>query len=138
MWRVIVAPESTQYHTMFCMAPLDDGSACRRDLTTRSTHKRQASMPPAGFEPSVSASEGPQTHTLDRAASGIVVNSRVSWLIRPVYQRRFFPQNLQIIIDKTPLGRFRYSNLGGPCFLLSFNFYFWACNKTLAVEMGLF
>jgi hypothetical protein len=28
-------------------------------------------MPPAGFEPIIPASERPQTHTLDRAATGI-------------------------------------------------------------------
>ena len=28
-------------------------------------------MPPAGFEPAIPASERPQTHALDRAASGI-------------------------------------------------------------------
>ena len=28
-------------------------------------------MPPEGFEPPISASEGPQTHALDRAATGI-------------------------------------------------------------------
>jgi len=53
----------------------------------------------------------------------------------------FFPnisKFLYFIIGKTPLGRFRYSNLGGPCFRLSFNFYCWACNETLAVETGVF
>jgi hypothetical protein len=28
-------------------------------------------MPPAGFEPTITASELPQTNTLDRAATGI-------------------------------------------------------------------
>jgi len=28
-------------------------------------------MPPAGFETSISAGERPQTHTLDRAATGV-------------------------------------------------------------------
>jgi hypothetical protein len=32
---------------------------------------RQASMFPAGFEPAIPASERPQTHALDRAATGI-------------------------------------------------------------------
>ena len=53
--------------------PLDEGSARRRDLylTTHNTQKRQASMPPAGFEPTIPASEHSQTHALDRAATGI-------------------------------------------------------------------
>jgi len=41
-------------------------------LTTHNTHNRQTSMPPVGFEPTVPASERPQTHTLDRAATGTV------------------------------------------------------------------
>jgi hypothetical protein len=32
---------------------------------------RQISMPPAGLEPTIPASERPQTHALDRAAAGI-------------------------------------------------------------------
>ena len=31
----------------------------------------QTSMPPAGFEPAIPASERPQTHALDHAATGI-------------------------------------------------------------------
>jgi hypothetical protein len=31
-------------------------------------------MPPAGFEPTIPVSERPQTHALDRAATGIGVN----------------------------------------------------------------
>jgi len=34
-------------------------------------HKRQTSMPQAGFEPEIPASGWPQTHTLDCAATGI-------------------------------------------------------------------
>jgi len=47
--------------------PLDEGSARRRDLylTTHNIYKRQTSMPPAGFEPAIPASEWPQTHALD-------------------------------------------------------------------------
>ena len=52
--------------------PLDEWSARRRDLylTTHNTHNRQTSMPPAGFEPRVSAGERPQTYALDGAATG--------------------------------------------------------------------
>jgi hypothetical protein len=35
------------------------------------THKRQTSMPPLGFEPTIPASAQPQTYALDRAATGI-------------------------------------------------------------------
>jgi len=53
--------------------PLDEGSACHRDLylTAQNTHRRQTSMFPAGFEHVIQASERPQTHTLERAATGI-------------------------------------------------------------------
>jgi len=40
-------------------------------LTTHNTHNRQTSMSPVRFEPTMSAGERPQTHTLDRAATGI-------------------------------------------------------------------
>jgi hypothetical protein len=35
---------------------------------TDNTHKRQTSMPSEGFEPTIPASERPQTHALDRVA----------------------------------------------------------------------
>jgi len=46
--------------------------ARRRDLylTTHNTHNRQTSMPPVGFESTISAGERPQTYSLDRAATG--------------------------------------------------------------------
>ena len=52
--------------------PLDEWSARHRDfyLTTNNTHKRKASMPPAGFEHAVTARERPQTHTLDAGPLG--------------------------------------------------------------------
>ena len=48
-------------------------SACRRDLylTTHNTYKRQTFMPPSGLESTIPVSERPQTHALDRAATGI-------------------------------------------------------------------
>jgi len=39
-------------------------------LTTHNTHNRQISVTPVGFEPTISASERPQTYVLDRAATG--------------------------------------------------------------------
>ena len=53
--------------------PLDEWSVRRRDLylTTHNTHNRQTSMPPVGFEPTISAGERPKTYVLDRAATGI-------------------------------------------------------------------
>ena len=53
--------------------PLDEWSACRRDLylTTHNTHNRQTSMSPTEFEPAIPADERLQTHALDGTATGI-------------------------------------------------------------------
>jgi hypothetical protein len=60
----------THTHTLG-KTPLDEGSARRTELylTAHNTHKRQTSMPPAGFEPAIPESGRPQTHVLDRLAS---------------------------------------------------------------------
>ena len=52
--------------------PLDEISVRRRDfyLTTHNNHKRQTSMIPVGFEPTISTGERQQTHALDSAATG--------------------------------------------------------------------
>ena len=54
-------------------------------LTTHNTHNRQTSMPPVGFEPTISAGERPQTHALDRAATGIGTAYISSALISKAY-----------------------------------------------------
>jgi hypothetical protein len=63
----------TLRHTTFGRTPVDGWSAWSRDLypKTHNTHKRQTSVPAAGFEPTIPASEPPQTHVLDGAANGI-------------------------------------------------------------------
>ena len=54
-------------HNTLDRTPLYEWSARRRDLyLTTFTRK---SMPPAGFEPAIPASERPQTHALHRAAT---------------------------------------------------------------------
>jgi hypothetical protein len=47
--------DHTDRHTTFGRTPLDEGPARRRELylTTHNTHKRQTSMPPLGFEPTI-------------------------------------------------------------------------------------
>jgi hypothetical protein len=64
-------------HTTLGRIPLDEWSARRRDLfqTTRNTHKRQIPMSPKGFESTIAAMERPQTHALDRAATGVGMHS---------------------------------------------------------------
>ena len=53
--------DHTQRRTTFGRTPLNEWSARRRDLylTTQNTHNRQTSMPPVGFEPTISAGERP-------------------------------------------------------------------------------
>jgi hypothetical protein len=60
-------------HTTLGRTPLDKCSFRPRDLylTTHNTHKRRNSMPQAGFDHTIPASERPQTHALDGAATGI-------------------------------------------------------------------
>ena len=46
-------------------------SSSQRPLLDNTQHsQRQTSVPPAGFEPTIPASERPQTHAFDRAATG--------------------------------------------------------------------
>ena len=59
------------------MTPLDERSARRRDvyLTKHNIYKIHSSMPLAGFEPAIPASERPQTHASDRAATVLGLNA---------------------------------------------------------------
>jgi hypothetical protein len=74
---VLFSHDHTQTHTTVSRTPLDEGSARRRDLclTIQTLHKRQISMPPVGFEPTISASARPKAHALDRADIGIGAES---------------------------------------------------------------
>jgi len=63
--------DHTQRRTTVGRTPLDERSARRKVLyLTHGTHNRQTSMLPVGFEPTIAAFERPQTHVLDRAATG--------------------------------------------------------------------
>jgi hypothetical protein len=67
---LITEPSRSHTHThTFGRIPLDEWSARCIDLylTTHNTH----CMKPAGFEPTIPASNWPHTHALDRAAIGI-------------------------------------------------------------------
>jgi len=48
-------------------------------LTTHNTHNRQTSMSPVGFETAILISQRPQTHALDRTATGIGKMSVYNW-----------------------------------------------------------
>jgi len=58
--------DHTQRRTTVGRTPLDEWSVRRRDfyLTTHNNHNRQISMPPVGFEPTISVGERPQTYAL--------------------------------------------------------------------------
>jgi hypothetical protein len=64
--------DHTQRRATVGRTPLDEWSIRRRDLylTTHNTHNRQTSMPPVGFEPTISAGERPKTYALDRTPTG--------------------------------------------------------------------
>ena len=57
------------------------------------THTTQTSMPPAGFEPAVPASDRPHTLALDRLATG---NGRIRSLARPARSESLY--RLRVII----------------------------------------
>jgi hypothetical protein len=70
---IIADSRSHSTHNTTGRNPKGEWSARRTDLymTTHNSHKRQTSTPPAGFEPTIPASERPQTQALDCAATGI-------------------------------------------------------------------
>jgi hypothetical protein len=91
-----VSLDHTQTQTTVDRTPLDEGSARRRNLylTTHSTHKRQTSMRPVGFEPTIPAGARPQTYALDRAATGIGL-----WNCSPKLTRSYYyPCNLGLSV----------------------------------------
>jgi len=64
--------DHTQRRVTVGRTPPDEWSARRRDLylKTYNTHKGQISKLPIIFETKFSAGEGPQTYSLERAATG--------------------------------------------------------------------
>ena len=81
--------------TTFGRTPLDEWSARRRDLypTIHNTHNRQTSMPPVGFETTISAGERRQTYALDRVATGTGVER---WDFRYHKRREFLCQMFSV------------------------------------------
>ena len=96
--------DHTQRRITVGRTPLNEWSARHRDLylTTHNTHNRQTSMPPAGFEPTISAGERPQTYALDSAGSRsrtfpkleyVTEHTRVNlarFMVRHVWFKHFF------------------------------------------------
>jgi hypothetical protein len=63
--------DHTQRRITVGRTPLNERSARRRDLylTSHNINNGQISMPPAGFEPKISAGERPHTYALECAAT---------------------------------------------------------------------
>ena len=83
--------DHTQRHTTVGRTPLDEQSARRKDLylTTHSTHNRETSTPPVGFEPTISAGERPYTYVSDRAATRTGCRCNIQYTVLPTLQRLF-------------------------------------------------
>ena len=79
MGQDLLINEASPRHGTLVRTPLDELSVRRSDLylTTHNTHKRETSMPPAGFEPTIPASERSQTHALDCAVTGIGLTDKI-------------------------------------------------------------
>jgi hypothetical protein len=56
---------------LYCLNPFVLHVTLRSMLLSFTTNTTQTSMPPVGFEATIPASERPQTHALDRTATGI-------------------------------------------------------------------
>jgi hypothetical protein len=78
--------DHTQLRTTVGRTPMDEWSACRRDLylTAHNTHNRQISTPSVGFEPTISTGELPQTYALDRAVIHILMRSGYEYSIKHI------------------------------------------------------
>ena len=68
---IIEASRSHSYtpHSVGLLWTSDHTDAETSACTTHTTHNRQTSTLPAGFEPAIPSSERPQTHVLDRAVT---------------------------------------------------------------------
>jgi len=112
----------TLRHTTLGRTPLDEWSARRRDLylATRNTHKRQTSMPPAGFETTIPVSERPQTHVLERAATGIGLVSLYKKTVKNTpfhyvtYKCIHVPANFNHILQAIQIRSRSYNNVHSP------------------------
>ena len=83
-FRVVASSDRTSQshsdtpHSVGLLWTSDRPEAETSTCTTHNTRKRQTTVPPAGFESTIPASERPQTHALDRPASGIGYTTTLS------------------------------------------------------------
>ena len=90
-------------------------SSSQRPLPDNTQHSQQTSMPPVGFEPTVSVDKRPQTDALDRAATGTGCNFYGS--INFVICVRLFMSS-SCVLSRTPLNVVLTSDRGS-CTVLS-------------------
>jgi len=121
--------DHTQRRTIVGRTPLDEWSACRRDLylTTHKIHNRQTSMSSVGFEHTISAGERPQTYALVRAATvtGMYMHLIFQILLRKK-QKTFFLINKRIIKEHYSELKRKWSlcnTISSQCLAVS---YIWA------------
>ena len=67
-------------------------------MTTHKTHNRKISMPPAGFELTISSGERPQTYTLDRGAT-MIGNKETLYVVNR-------EMDIQIDLEKATYGHY--------------------------------
>ena len=101
----------TLRHSTLGRTPLDEGPARRKELylTAHNTHKRQTSIPPARFEPSIPKSKRPQTNSLDRTATGIGNYYIITCIIYSFFSHNISPYILQLTHKcSAPLSRLSF------------------------------
>ena len=100
--------DHTQRRTTVGRTTLEEWSTRRRDLylTTHNTHNRQTSMPPVGFEPTISAGERLQIYALDRAATGTGKTRWLEWKKQTwQFYRSYFVLSLSLSFHMPCLSR---------------------------------
>ena len=100
--------DHTQRRTTVGRTPLDEWSARRRDLylTTHDTQNRQISMPPVGFEPTISAGERPAAELITRPEESyrlwcVVVCDLETWRIGAPYIYIYDISSLRVKLHAT-------------------------------------
>jgi hypothetical protein len=91
---LIVEASRSHTHTTHSVGLLwtsDQPDAQTATYKTHNTHKRQTSMPPAGFEPAIPTSERPQTHALDGATTGIGIVDGDAHMNNSGGRKRIYP-----------------------------------------------
>ena len=109
----------THTHTLD-RTPLDGWSHRRSDLymTIHNTDNRQTSMPPAGFEPAVTASRLPQIYAFDGSATGIGLllpfvcfwRNSSQWARNSSFTRFLDRTQLRTTVGRTPLDEWSVSS----------------------------